>query len=286
MVRMDVARHERRHAERLGEVAQGGVAARVATFVRALELDEEAVSAERARESGGAVGIAHGKTVTRAARETEEAFVQLFQQRLVERRVGGWLRLLSGWTRVRVRRGEQAAEICIALLRLDEQRHMRAIGERDLGAGDRAHAEVLRRVRELERAVDAVVVGQRKCRIAELGGLHRELLRQRRSVEERVRRVCMQLDIRNLAPACGTVRPAAFRQTLFLAGAVRKLGLQLDRHTRQQWTRSCSGPAKESRSSTGGSSSRRASISSRSRSRTFPTHATVPTRTSTGSTWT
>ena len=47
---------------------------------------------------------------------------------------------------------------------------MRAVGERQLGAGDGTHAEVLGRVRELERAVDPVVVGERECGIAELGG--------------------------------------------------------------------------------------------------------------------
>ena len=43
-------------------------------------------------------------------------------------------------------------------------------------AGDRPHAERLRRVGELERAVDPVVIGQREGRIAELGGPGGELL--------------------------------------------------------------------------------------------------------------
>ncbi len=76
---------------------------------------------------------------------------------------------------------------------------MRAAGERHLGAGDRAHAEVLRRVRELERAVDAVVVGERERVVAELGRARGELLRQRGAVEERVRGVRVQLDVRRRA---------------------------------------------------------------------------------------
>ena len=76
---------------------------------------------------------------------------------------------------------------------------MRAALERHLGAGDRAHAEVLRRVRELERAVDAVVVGERERVVAELGRARRELLRQRCAVEERVGRVRVQLDVRRAA---------------------------------------------------------------------------------------
>ena len=73
---------------------------------------------------------------------------------------------------------------------------MGAAGERDLGAGDRPQPEVLGGVRELERAVDAVVVGEREGVVAELGGARGELLRQRGAVEERVRRVGVQLDVR------------------------------------------------------------------------------------------
>ena len=53
-----------------------------------------------------------------------------------------------------------------------------AAGERDLGAGDRAQAEVLRRIRELERPVDAVVVGQSEGVIPELDRPGRELFRE------------------------------------------------------------------------------------------------------------
>jgi hypothetical protein len=53
---------------------------------------------------------------------------------------------------------------------------VRAVGQRHLGARDRAHAERLGGVRELERAVDAVVVGQRQRVVAELGRTGRQLL--------------------------------------------------------------------------------------------------------------
>ena len=58
---------------------------------------------------------------------------------------------------------------------------------------------MLRCVRELERAVDAVVVGERERVVAELGGAGGELLGQRRAVEERVRRVRVQLDVARAA---------------------------------------------------------------------------------------
>ena len=74
---VDVAGGHRLDAQGLREVAQGGVAAGIAPFVRALELDEEAFAAERGGEAGGGVGIADGKAVARAAGEADEAVVPL-----------------------------------------------------------------------------------------------------------------------------------------------------------------------------------------------------------------
>ncbi len=74
---------------------------------------------------------------------------------------------------------------------------MSAAGERYLRAGDRADAEVLRRVRELERAVEAVVVGERERRIAELRRACGKLLRLRGAVEERIGAVGVELYIRH-----------------------------------------------------------------------------------------
>ena len=72
---------------------------------------------------------------------------------------------------------------------------MRAAVERDLRPGDRPNAEVLRRVRELERAVEAVVVGEGERLVPELGRLRRELLGLGRPVQERERGVTVQLDV-------------------------------------------------------------------------------------------
>ena len=54
----------------------------------------------------------------------------------------------------------------------------RVVFQRHLGAGDRADAEVLGRVGELERAVDAVVVGEGERVVPQLGGARGELLGQ------------------------------------------------------------------------------------------------------------
>jgi hypothetical protein len=67
MVRVHVAGDDRRDAECLGKVAQVGVAARVATLIGALELDEEAVTAEGAGQPRGGVGVAYCDSVPRTA---------------------------------------------------------------------------------------------------------------------------------------------------------------------------------------------------------------------------
>ncbi len=72
---------------------------------------------------------------------------------------------------------------------------MMAVVERQLGAGDRTDAERLRRLRELHRAVEAVVVGQRKRRVPLLSGGRGQLDRMRRSIEERVGRMAVELDV-------------------------------------------------------------------------------------------
>ena len=155
-----------------------GVAAGVAALVRALELDEEALAAERGGETGGGVRIADSEAVAGAAGQADEAVVALGELLQRQRRLEAV---------VRVREGEQPAEVRVAPRCLDEQRHVRAALERHLRARDRPHAEGLRRVRELERAVDAVVVGERKRLVAELRSPDHELLGLRRPVEKRIR---------------------------------------------------------------------------------------------------
>ena len=72
---------------------------------------------------------------------------------------------------------------------------MGAAVEGHLRAGDRRTPKCLRRVRELERAVDAVVVGERERLVPELRRPRGELLRLRGPVQERVGAVGVQLDV-------------------------------------------------------------------------------------------
>ena len=168
MMCMRVPCCDHRDAEGFRKVAQDRAPAPVAAFVGPLQLDEEAIASKGACEARRCVGIPESEPVSRAAGEAHEPVVQLLEERLLESRFAGRLRFTSGRSSVFVRCREEAAEICVTARVLDEQRHVRPVGERYLRSCDRTHAEVFRRMRELERAVEPVVIGQRERFVAEL----------------------------------------------------------------------------------------------------------------------
>ena len=184
-MRVDVARRNGRNADRRGQLPQHRVATSVAALERTLKLDEEPIAPKGLRQTRRGVRIPHREPMPCAARQADETLVAFLQQFLRERRVQQ-LALSPGHPRVGMRRGQQPAEVRVAGGRLDEQRHVRPLRERHLCAGDRPNAERLSRLRELERAVDPVVVGQRERAVAELGRPERELLGQRGAVQERI----------------------------------------------------------------------------------------------------
>ena len=186
MVRMHVAGGDRADSQGFRERPERGVPARVAPLVRPLELDEEAVAAEGGGEPGGRVRVADGEPVARAAGKADEALVLLGEKRGIEARVQPL---------VAVRGGEEAAQVRVPARRLDQERDVRAVGERHLGAGDGAQPERLRRVGELERAVDPVVIGERERLVSELDRAGRELLGLGGAVEKRVGGVAVKLDV-------------------------------------------------------------------------------------------
>ncbi len=184
MMGVDVAGRDGRHAEHCGQIFERSVSAPVAALERALQLDVERTR-ERTRQTHRRVRVDHTEAVPGAARERDQPFGMLGDD--VDRR----RRRLTIGMRVR----EDPAEVCVAALALAEQRDVRPTCERDLRAGDRPQPERLGGVRELERAVDPVVVGERERVVAELHRPRRELLRQRGAVQERIRRVGVQLDV-------------------------------------------------------------------------------------------
>src|SRR3954447_3285006 len=214
---MDIAGGDGADPEVGCEILEGGVAPHVRTLERTLQLDEEALATERRGEPGGSVRIVQGEPVTGAAREADEPLGMLLEEALVD----GWRERLpvlsTGPAGSRMGLGQDPAEVRVSPARLDEQRHVEALkararalalalvrlcrglaGERQLGSRNGAYAEVLCGVGELERAVDAVVVGEGERRIPELGGAGGQLLGQRGAVEERVRRVAVELDVRHV----------------------------------------------------------------------------------------
>jgi len=84
-----------------------------------------------------------------------------------------------------------------------EVRHAPAVLDRQLGTRDRPHPEPLARMRELHRAPDAVVVGERDGAVA----MHRrgggELFRRGSAVEERIGRVGVELGVTHRALSSG-----------------------------------------------------------------------------------
>ena len=181
VVRVDVPGDDRLDADRLRELPQPSVPLRVAALVRPLELDEEPVPAEDRRQLRRAVAVPYRETVPRAAGQADEALVELREQVPIEARRNRLRRLGPS---PGMRRGQQPAEVRVPARRLDEQCHVRPVRERHLRPGDRPHAERLRRVRELERPVHAVVVGQRERLVAQLGRPRGQLLGMGRPVEE------------------------------------------------------------------------------------------------------
>ena len=175
---------------------QGAGEGQVAPHVVPLQLDVEALRAEhRPTPLGEGPGRPPPPMPERprqqavaAAGEDDEPRVALLEGGEVEPRV-------APVGAPEMRRGEQAAEVGVAFGGFGEQRDVRAVGERHLGAGDRLEAEPLRLLRERHRAVQPVVIGERERREAQLGGRERELLGQRGAVQKRERGVTMQLGV-------------------------------------------------------------------------------------------
>ena len=72
---------------------------------------------------------------------------------------------------------------------------MRAVGQGQLGAGDRCDASRPRSSRELHRAMEPVVIGDGQSPVAKVGGLTNDLLWQGRAIEEGEGGVEMKLDV-------------------------------------------------------------------------------------------
>ena len=75
---------------------------------------------------------------------------------------------------------------------------MRAVGQGQLGAGDRCDAGRPRSSCELHGAMESVVIGDGQSLVAQIGGLTDDLLWQGRAIEEGECGVEMELDVRRV----------------------------------------------------------------------------------------
>ena len=190
----------------VGELAQAGVAARVAALVGALELDEEVLAAERCATRAAAFGL-RTASPWRAQPERQTS-PSVCSSRVSSGSDGGIGRgrrsrrsphASRSAAGCRVRGGEQPTEVGVAAGAVSTSRVTWAPPSSVSSAPViGAEAEELGGVGELERAADAVVIGERERLVAELGGQRGELLGPGGAVEERVRRVAVELDV---APA-------------------------------------------------------------------------------------
>ena len=215
-VRVDVAGGDGRHPEPGGQLGQRPVARAVVALEGTLELDPQVVGPEGGEQGAqrrlvvdavaGAAAQAHqpgGMLLDRRERElgrNVDAAHPGADERLPATLAGAAGRtvldpLVDRPARVRVRAGEQMAEIAPAAVVLDQQRQVTAVVEVDLRAVDRPQAERGRGLGELHRARDAVVVGERHRAVAELGRGGGEFVGQRGAVQEREGRVGVELDV-------------------------------------------------------------------------------------------
>ena len=179
---VDVSRRHAGHAEARGERLKAAVERAVVARERALELDPERVAPEGRQQAAHRRLVAHA--LARAAAQADEPLgVLLDLGERDARRVPGAARAL---TRVRVRAREQAAEARPAARVAHQQRQVAVVAlarsavvaEAQLRPVDRAQAEPLGGLRELHRAADRVVIGQRQRRVPALDRRRDELLGQ------------------------------------------------------------------------------------------------------------
>ena len=214
-VGVDIARGHAGNPQPLGELREVAVATAVAAGERALELDPEAIRPERAQKAPSderrlgvelPVDPAPDRPVPRAAGQAHEAgrvALDLLERDARGRRLGRPL------ARPLVSLRDQPAEVPVARSVLAEQGDVEGVVEGELRSDDRAQAERFRRLRELHRAVEAVVVGDGERGVPVLRGGMRELDRMRGAVQERERRVAVELDVGHRRASGSLLEPAA-----------------------------------------------------------------------------
>jgi hypothetical protein len=174
-----------------------------------LQLDPEAIPAEGGEQAAAALpgatrfaalpGAGEG-SLARAPGEAHEALgvtLHLLKRDLRRPRLPP--RVVAG---AAVRLRDQPAEVAVAGRILDQEGEVEVL-DGELRSDDRSDVEVLAGMRELHRAPQPVVVGERESGISELGRRGRELEWGRGPIQERERGMTVQLDVGRGRSAAG-----------------------------------------------------------------------------------
>ena len=201
-------------ADPLGQRRQATVALCIAVDQMVLQLNEDLVRAEGVQPTAQ-LALRSGQLAGRC--EIRQLAATPANQQDQSGRSGAQVRgvqpglataLILGFGVVEeesARAAEQLAEIAVALAGLGQHGHVRArsflpVADGQLGAGDGADAALFERLGELQRAVQAVVVGQRERRVAQFGGALGQLIDARSAIKEREAAMQVELDVGGVAP--------------------------------------------------------------------------------------
>ena len=190
-VRVDVAGGDGRHPEPLRQLRELAVARAVVALEGALQLDPQVVGAEGGQQPPQRRLVVDA--VVGAAAQQHEAGGVLLER--LERDRGRRLVLVAV---VDVRAGDDPAQVAPARRVLDQQRDVAAVLiEIHLDPVDGPQPQRLGGHRELHRARDPVVVGDRHRLVPGLDRGGRELRGRGRAVQEGEGRVRVELDVRH-----------------------------------------------------------------------------------------
>ena len=181
---VDVPRRDDAELQVLRQLSQRPVPADIAVNEVALKLDEEILGAKpfcisprhRFRLSMLPCGDQRRNLASAAARERDQPLGVTCEHLEFDARLAALV--------VEVSVREQTAEVGVPVLRLAEERQVMAVCKRDLGAGNRPQPPGARALRELHRAVQAIVVRERQRLVSQLERTQDELLDMRSAFEK------------------------------------------------------------------------------------------------------
>ena len=187
----------RRHggqAKGVGHVEQGLVGGLAFAATMALHVDRHPLPAEGLDEACQAIGGECGRRGTPSVVAGQRLHARQRDEPLGQTLEHGQAKPALSLRHVGLHPRDQAAEVAVASLRLDQQRQCATAVERQLRADDRPQASRPRRLVEAGRTRDAVTVDERDRGVAKLRRALDEVFGQGRTAQERERGDGVQLD--------------------------------------------------------------------------------------------